>query len=258
MPFFGLQAGVGNYQKITNTHVVTNNPPILTVSHFPLPHFQSPRRSWCRSVCRLLGEQIFTLSIPALRWMGSRPTIETCCLQEIFCPTLSSTSRSSRMEPRRIVLAIPSNSWKLWRQTSLISPNLWSPSSPDLNPIDHKIYSILQERVYRTNIKDVDELYDTALLQDEWDKLDHRVVDKAVGRCRKRLRACVAAGEGLSEHKMWTVVTCDALCFNFQTLSLSNTAHNCMFCCVKCVAYATICKCNILRSAQNIYKICKW
>ena len=27
MPFFGLQACVGNYQKITNTHVVTNNPP---------------------------------------------------------------------------------------------------------------------------------------------------------------------------------------------------------------------------------------
>ena len=27
MPFFGLQACVGNYQKISNTHVVTNNPP---------------------------------------------------------------------------------------------------------------------------------------------------------------------------------------------------------------------------------------
>ena len=27
MLFFGLQACVGNYQKITNTHIVTNNPP---------------------------------------------------------------------------------------------------------------------------------------------------------------------------------------------------------------------------------------
>jgi len=28
MPLFGLQACVGNYQKITNTNVAANNPPI--------------------------------------------------------------------------------------------------------------------------------------------------------------------------------------------------------------------------------------
>jgi len=27
MPFFGWQACVGNYKEITNTHVVTDNPP---------------------------------------------------------------------------------------------------------------------------------------------------------------------------------------------------------------------------------------
>ena len=74
MPLFGLQACVGNYQKITNTNAAANNPPIYNktkaatifiiqyksqffsqknkdkynevtylLPHFPLPHFQSPR-----------------------------------------------------------------------------------------------------------------------------------------------------------------------------------------------------------------------
>jgi len=39
-----------------------------------------------------------------------------------------------------------------------IQPNLWPPNSPDLNPVDYKIWGILQERVYKTSSKDVDEL----------------------------------------------------------------------------------------------------
>jgi len=34
-----------------------------------------------------------------------------------------------------------------------IPPNLWPPKSPDLNPVDYKIWSLLQERVYKTSIK---------------------------------------------------------------------------------------------------------
>jgi len=39
-----------------------------------------------------------------------------------------------------------------------IPPNLWPPNSPDLNPVDYKIWGVLQERVFKTSIKDVDEL----------------------------------------------------------------------------------------------------
>jgi len=39
-----------------------------------------------------------------------------------------------------------------------IPPNLWPPNSPDLNPVDYKIRGILQERVYKTSSKGVDEL----------------------------------------------------------------------------------------------------
>ena len=40
------------------------------------------------------------------------------------------------------------------------------------------------------------------LIAEEWDKLDQRIIDKAVGEWRKRLQACVAAGGGHFEHKM--------------------------------------------------------
>jgi len=50
---------------------------------------------------------------------------------------------------------------------------LWPPNSPDLNPVDYKIWGLLQERDYKTSIKDVDEL--RCRIADEWDKLDHAV-----------------------------------------------------------------------------------
>jgi len=83
--------------------------------------------------------------------------IETYCLREIFCPILSSTP-------------ITSHGWDhgAWARETVellkvktpdfIPPNLWPPNSPDLNPADYKIWGLLQEWVYKTSIKDVDEL----------------------------------------------------------------------------------------------------
>src|SRR6218665_2034493 len=39
-----------------------------------------------------------------------------------------------------------------------ISPTLWPPNSTDLNPVDHSIWSVLQEKVYRSTIANVSEL----------------------------------------------------------------------------------------------------
>ena len=66
--------------------------------------------------------------------------------------------------------------------------------------MDYKIWGILQERVCKTSIKDIDELRERIVV--EWDKLDQRIIDNAVGQWRKRLRACVAADGGQFEHKM--------------------------------------------------------
>jgi hypothetical protein len=46
------------------------------------------------------------------------------------------------------------------RQATLdfISPDLWPPNSPDLNPVHYKIWGCLQERVYQQRVHDVDQL----------------------------------------------------------------------------------------------------
>jgi len=40
----------------------------------------------------------------------------------------------------------------------LISPLLWPPNSPDLNLVDYEVWGVLQQRVYRSRIRDVDHL----------------------------------------------------------------------------------------------------
>ena len=47
----------------------------------------------------------------------------------------------------------------LQRETAdFISLKLWTPNSPDLNPVDYKIWGIMQQRVYEMQIHNVDEL----------------------------------------------------------------------------------------------------
>jgi len=41
---------------------------------------------------------------------------------------------------------------------AFISPDLWPPNSPDLNPVDYKIWGIVQQRVYQSRVHDVDQL----------------------------------------------------------------------------------------------------
>jgi len=44
----------------------------------------------------------------------------------------------------------------LQRETpEFIPPEMWPPNSPDLNPVDYRIWGMLQERVYRSWIHDM-------------------------------------------------------------------------------------------------------
>jgi len=51
---------------------------------------------------------------------------------------------------------------------------LWLPNRPDLNPVDYKVRSVMQEKVYKGRIKDVDELCSRILTA--WNKLDQCIL----------------------------------------------------------------------------------
>jgi AcrR family transcriptional regulator len=81
-----------------------------------------------------------------------------------------------------------------------IPPNLWPPNSPDLNPVDYKIWGIMQEKVYKTKVRNIEELRERIV--NAWDEFDQLVVDAAVSQWRVRLVACVEANGGHFEHKL--------------------------------------------------------
>jgi len=72
-----------------------------------------------------------------------------------------------------------------------MSPLPWPPESPDLNPVNYEVWGMLQQRVYRGMIRDVDHLKQR-LIQ-EWRCFDQNIIDQAVRKLRVRLRACVRA-----------------------------------------------------------------
>ena len=79
-----------------------------------------------------------------------------------------------------------------------ISPDLWPPNSPDLNPVDYRIWGCLQDRVYQKRINDVTELKQR--LVEVWSEFNQSVVDEAIDEWRKRLRECVRVEGHHFEH----------------------------------------------------------
>jgi len=71
-------------------------------------------------------------------------------------------------------------------------------SIPDINPVDDRVWGMLQERMYRVLIHTTDEL--RKRLVATWAEFQHSVVDDAVDQWRKRLEACIRAEGGHSEH----------------------------------------------------------
>jgi len=51
-----------------------------------------------------------------------------------------------------------------------INPTLWRPNSPDLNPDDYKIWGCMQETVYKTRVRDVEDL--CKRIMQVWNDLD--------------------------------------------------------------------------------------
>ena len=80
----------------------------------------------------------------------------------------------------------------------LFSPDLWPPNSLDLNPVDYQIWGWMQEHVYRTPVRDTDDL--KRRLIDTWARIPQSVVDGATDQWTIRLRACEKARGRHFEH----------------------------------------------------------
>src|SRR6218665_893776 len=59
-----------------------------------------------------------------------------------------------------------------------VGPELWPANSPDLNPVDYRIWGLIQERVYQTAIRDIDELKECLIVV--WAELKQSVIVKAI------------------------------------------------------------------------------
>ena len=69
--------------------------------------------------------------------------------------------------------------------SDFIGSTLWLLTSPDLNPVDYSICSVLQEKVYQSRIANVEEL-ETRLI-DKWARFDQSIVGAAINQWRRRL-----------------------------------------------------------------------
>ena len=83
---------------------------------------------------------------------------------------------------------------------SLYAYRLCSPNSPDLNPVDYVIWSVMQERVFQTRVHDIDELRQRLITV--WCELEQRIVDDDIDQWRRRLLACVDAEGGHFKHSL--------------------------------------------------------
>ena len=79
-----------------------------------------------------------------------------------------------------------------------ISSTLWPPNSPDLNPVNYSIWSVLLEKVYRTRIANVNE-FEMRLemrLIDEWGCFDQSIVDASIAGSGAVVSALVSVERG--------------------------------------------------------------
>src|SRR6218665_3137648 len=107
--------------------------------------------------------------------------IATIFLPRSYCQTYSENLRVGFfLSTGRTVLAQRARDTITFLKRNVpdfVSPTLFSPNSPDLNPDDYRISSVghLQEKVYRSRLANELEMH----VIDEWGRFDQSIVDAA-------------------------------------------------------------------------------
>lgn len=82
--------------------------------------------------------------------------------------------------------------------SSFIRKDHWPANSPDLNPMDYRIWAIMKQKVYSTRIRDLNHLRQRILTT--WAEIPQRVIDSAIDEWRRRLRDVIQCDGGHIEH----------------------------------------------------------
>jgi len=73
-------------------------------------------------------------------------------------------------------------------------PDLWPPNSPDLNPVDYKIWDIIQQRVQSTKVQGVKDIMMQHLI-DAWAGVEASVIQDVIHHRCRRLHNCIQQQE---------------------------------------------------------------
>ena len=87
--------------------------------------------------------------------------------------------------------------WLREKKIEFISKDEWPPSSPDLNPLDYRVWANLEARACAKPHKSLDSL--KLSLQREWQKIPQDELRNAVGKFRTRLQAVISQKGGYIE-----------------------------------------------------------
>jgi len=99
------------------------------------------------------------------------------CIKEISSDNFIFQQDSAPAHRARDTIALLSR-----EMPDFISPDQWPPNSPDMNPVDYKIWAVMQQRVYEKRANDVDELCQRLL--SVWHSIGQNVIDEAIDQWR--------------------------------------------------------------------------
>ena len=103
----------------------------------------------------------------------------------LTCQPSSSFNRTALLHTEHVTLCNSATAV----QHLLYSTGSVAPNSHDLSPVDYKIWSVVQQRVYQSWMYNVDELKQR--LVHVWHDIDQTIIDSAIDEWRGILRDCV-------------------------------------------------------------------
>jgi len=130
---------------------------------------------WCLLAYRSWAAQTSSSSTRALR--STALTTVMCSCQSSYYPWCAryqgNFSSFNRTTPQYTGTRHCATSRAM---PAFIPPDIWPANSPDLNPVDYRIWSVIQQRMYQSRVHDTDEL--KQCVQQVWRNVDH--VDQSI------------------------------------------------------------------------------